>query len=169
MLDLAGTAKCVGTALAETEVFDFTGPLQLCHHADGLFDGDVCIDAVAVVEVDVVDTKTLQGLVARLTDVVRVVAYLTGAIRSDPIGELCGKEDVVTLASSLEPSAVRKYLSAEFVGEVRLGAQSGLASMTTKRHASSKVLDEYNQTYFPRRSSLSPYMSALSQLVSPAA
>ena len=104
MFDLAGAAERVGAALAEAEVFDLASLLKLGHHADSLLDGDVGVDAVAVVEVDVVDAEALEGFVAGFADVVGVVADFAAAIRRDEVGELGGEEDVVALAGSLEPS-----------------------------------------------------------------
>ena len=74
MFDLAGTAKCFGTAFTETKVFDLSSLLELGHDADSLFDWDVCVYAVAVVEVDEVDAEPLEGFVTGFTNIVRVVA-----------------------------------------------------------------------------------------------
>lgn len=105
MLDCARAAECVGAALAQTEVFDLARLLQLGHHADRLFDRDVCVYTMAVVEIDMVDAKASERLVAGFADVVRVVAHFARAVRSDPVGELGGEEDVIALAGSLEPSS----------------------------------------------------------------
>jgi hypothetical protein len=70
-----------------------------------LFDRDVRVDAVAVIEVYVVDTETLERLVASLTDIFWIIAYLARAVWCHIIGKLGGEEDVVALASPLEPSA----------------------------------------------------------------
>jgi hypothetical protein len=72
-----------------------------------LFDRDVRIDAVAVVEVYIVDTETLERLVASLTNIIWIVPYLACAVWCYPIGELGGEEDVIALAGPLEPSINR--------------------------------------------------------------
>ena len=53
------------------EVADLAGLDELGHRADGLLDRDVLVDAVLVVEVDVVDAEALQRGVAGLPDVLR--------------------------------------------------------------------------------------------------
>ena len=107
MLNLACSAECVCAAFAETKVFDLARLLELCHHANGLFNRDVRVDAVAVVEVYMVNTETLERLVASLTNIIWIVPYLACAVRCYVNGELGGEEDVVALASLLEPSANR--------------------------------------------------------------
>jgi hypothetical protein len=94
--------------------FDLTRLLELYHHANGLFDRDVRVDAVAVVEVYVVDTETLEGFVASLTNIVWIVTHLARAVWCHIIARLGGEEDVVALASPLEPSANRRGMVSRF-------------------------------------------------------
>ncbi len=56
-----------------------------------------------VVEVDKIDTESLEGFLDRLADVCRVSADDFAGLRSNT--ELGSEEDLVPLASALEPSA----------------------------------------------------------------
>jgi hypothetical protein len=69
---------------------------ELGHRTDGLLDRRRLVDAVLVVEVDVVDAEPLQRRVARLADVVggsgdaEVLAVVAAHV-----AELCGEDDLV--------------------------------------------------------------------------
>ena len=71
-VDLVGAADGGGRGFGEAEVFDLAGLDELGHGADGVFDGGVGIDAMLVVEVDVVEAKALEAGVAGLVDVLRL-------------------------------------------------------------------------------------------------
>lgn len=105
--DLAGAAQGGGAALAQAEVLDLAGVLELLHGADGDLDGLVLVEAVAVVQVDVGQAQAGEGLVDGAVDVGWVVAGAAlagGGVEGD--GELGGQENVVALAwVLLEPSA----------------------------------------------------------------
>ena len=58
-----------GGRLGQAEVADLPGRDELGHGADGLLDRDGLVDAVLVVEVDVVDAEPLQAGVAGGPDV----------------------------------------------------------------------------------------------------
>ena len=66
-----GAADRLRRGLAQAEVPNLAGLDQLRHRADRLLDLDVRVDAVLVVEVDLVDAEALQGAVDRLPDVLR--------------------------------------------------------------------------------------------------
>ena len=57
--------------LREAQPAHLAGRDELGHGADGLFDGDLGIDAVLVVEVDVIDAEALQAGVAGRAHVIR--------------------------------------------------------------------------------------------------
>ena len=153
MVDFAGAAEGFGGAFAETEVFDLACFFEFDHGLDGGFDGLLRIDAVAVVEVDTVDVQALEGLVACLADVGGFVADGAGAVGCGVIGEVGGEDDLVSFACSLEPSV----------------RQVGLSMMMAYRCKRARTVPQgvnfegVRATYFPSRSSLSPYMSAVSQ------
>ena len=60
-----------GRRLAQPEVTHLPLPHQLRHRADGLFNGDLWIDAVLVIEVDVINPQPSERAVAGLADVLR--------------------------------------------------------------------------------------------------
>ncbi len=95
-----GRADVGGGGLREPEVADLAGLDQLGHGADGLLDRDRLVDAVLVVEVDVVDAEALEAGVA-------------------------GGADVLRLAVDADPGAVGLALVAELGGELDLVAASG--------------------------------------------
>jgi len=69
---------------------------QLGHGPDGVLDGHGVVDAVLVVEVDVVDAQSLQRRVARDTHVVRVAVDTDpGAVLPPLVAELGGDHHVV--------------------------------------------------------------------------
>lgn len=143
MLDLASTPKRVGAALRQAEVLDLALLLQLLHLLDRLLNGRHLVQAVAVVEVDVGDAEALQRTLARLASVLRGGVDVARAVLAHRVGELGREEDVLALAwVLLEPLACGKLL-------VKC-PQQGFAWKA-----------------IPRRSSLSWYMSAVSQKRSP--
>ena len=85
--------------LGEPEVADLAGLHQLGHRADGLLDRDRLVDAVLVVEVDVVDAEPLQRGVAGRADVVGgAVDADHGAVGEPLVAELGGELDLVAPA-----------------------------------------------------------------------
>lgn len=52
-----GPAHLVRRGLRQAEVPDFAGPNQLGHGADGLFDRDLRVHTMQVVEIDLIDSK----------------------------------------------------------------------------------------------------------------
>lgn len=143
MLDLASTPERLGAALRQTEVLDLALLLQLLHLLDRLLNGRHLVQAVAVVEVDMGDAEALQRTLARLAGVLRGGVDVARAVLAHRVGELGREEDVLALAwVLLEPLACGKLL------------------VKCPRHESARE-------GLPRRSSLSWYMSAVSQKRSP--
>src|SRR5208337_3181986 len=70
-----------GRRLAQAEVTHLPLPDQLRHGADGLFDGDVWIDAVLVVEVDGIDAQPPERAFAGLAHVFRAAVYASPPYR----------------------------------------------------------------------------------------
>src|SRR5262249_8694097 len=73
-----------GRRLAQAEVADLPLPDQFCHRADSLFDGDFWIDAVLVVEVDVIDAQPPERGLAGLAHVLRPAVYASPPLPSVP-------------------------------------------------------------------------------------
>ena len=86
--------------LGQSEVAHLAGLHELGHRADGLLDRRLRVDAVLVVEVDVVDAQALQRGVAGRAHVLRLAADLPEArifFLAD-VGELRGEKDLVAPA-----------------------------------------------------------------------
>src|SRR5690349_23497680 len=83
--------------LGDAEMTYLPGLHQLGHDAPGLLDGHVRVDAVLVVEVDVVDAEPAQRRVARGVDVLgAAVEPDEAAVRPALVAELGGDDHVVT-------------------------------------------------------------------------
>ena len=97
-VDFVGAADGGRGGFGEAEVLHLSRVDELRHGSDGVFDGSVGIDAVLVVEVDVIDAETLQGGVAGLLDVLRFAGDgpEAGIIFLADVGELGREEDLVT-------------------------------------------------------------------------
>ncbi len=78
---------------------------------DGGFDGLFRIDAVAVVEVDLVDAEAGEGFVACFADVRGFVADGSRAVRRSVVCEFGGEEDLGTFAPGFKPSLCTHGLS----------------------------------------------------------
>ncbi len=95
-MDFGGAAEGGGSGLRHAEVADFAGGDELGHSTDGVFDRGVGIDAVLVVEVDVVDAEALEAGVAGLANVfgpaVDAEEFAVGAAH---VAELGGENDAV--------------------------------------------------------------------------
>ena len=83
---------------------------QLRHGLDGLLDGSLSVQAVAVIQVDGLDAQALQTLRTRLLDVFRIRADLPLALGCRVVGELGRQEDFVPLPGSLEPFADQVFV-----------------------------------------------------------
>ena len=90
-----------GRRLAQAEVTHLPLPYQLRHRADGLFNGDVWIDTVLVVEVDVIDPQPSERAVAGLAHVLRPAVYAPSplTVRAAHEAELRGHPHFVTPAA----------------------------------------------------------------------
>ena len=58
-MDLVRTANGLGCGFRETEVPNFPFFHELRHGANGVFDGDICIDAMLIVKVDHINAQAL--------------------------------------------------------------------------------------------------------------
>ncbi len=96
-----GTADRVGRRLAEPEVAHLALRDELRHRADGLLDRRVQVDAVQVVQVDMVDAEALQRALDRLAHVVRraVDAAKARVVRGALDPELRRELHLVAIAS----------------------------------------------------------------------
>lgn len=105
-VDGVRTTQRSGTALAQAEVFDLAFVLELHHLLDGLLDGGLAIEAVAVVEVDGIDAEVLQRQLARLACLLRRAIDVDSTLAVEDVRELCREEDVLALLRvALEPLA----------------------------------------------------------------
>ena len=93
-------AEGVGRGLGQPEVADLAGLDQLGHGADRVLDRHGRVDAVQVVEVDVVDAEAQQRHVARLParSPGRPSTPAPGAVRAVDDAELRGQHDLVAPA-----------------------------------------------------------------------
>jgi hypothetical protein len=83
-------------SFAEPEVLHLAGPHQLGHRADRLLDRHGVVDAVLVVEVDVVDAEPRERRVARRAHVFRCAANAEeGAGSRADVAELRGQHHLV--------------------------------------------------------------------------
>ncbi len=89
-----------GGGLGEAEMEDLACFDQARHGADGVFDGSIGIDAMLVVEIDVIDVEALQAGIAGFADVVGLAVDGADAgvagIADD--AELGGEHDLVAPA-----------------------------------------------------------------------
>ena len=98
-VDRVGPADGGRRGLGEPEVADLAGLHELGHRADGVLDRDRLVDAVLVVEVDVVDPEPLERGVAGRADVVGgSVDADHAAVRESLVAELGGELDLVAPA-----------------------------------------------------------------------
>ena len=112
----------VGRRLGEAEVAHLAGRDQLGHRADGLLDRDGLVDAVLVVEVDVVDAEPLQRGVARGADVLgAAVDADPGAVGEPLVAELGGQLDLVAAAGDRPADELLVGERAVHVGGVEEG------------------------------------------------
>ncbi len=119
-MDFACAADGLGRDLTQTEVLDLPGLFQLDHRLDGGLDGLFRLNAVAVVEVDLVDAEAGEGFVACFADVGGLVADGSGAVRGGVVSEFGGEEDLGTFAPGLEPSSCTHGLGQQ---ELRLDSR----------------------------------------------
>ncbi len=97
-----GAPDGVGPGFGQAEVADLALGDELGHGADGLLDRGVGVDAVLVVEVDVVGAEPLQRAFDREADVRRAAVEPAAAgVGHEP--ELGGQHDLV--AAALEGAA----------------------------------------------------------------
>src|SRR6266700_7909327 len=91
-----GSAHGLHGSFGESKVAHLPGMHQVCHRADGLFDRHLWIDAMQIVEIDPLHSKTLQRFVAGTACVLRGsidAAVLNVRVRND--AKLRGKDDTV--------------------------------------------------------------------------
>lgn len=100
-MDGVGAPERGTAAFGETEIFDFSLGFELGHGFHCLLDGGFAVEAVGVVEVDVVDAETGEGFFAGFEAVLRGRVNTAVSLVVDGVGELGGQEDVVALAGVL--------------------------------------------------------------------
>ena len=110
-MDGVRAADGLGGGFGQSEVAYFAGADELGHRADGLFDRRRGVDAVLVVEVDVIDAEALERGIARLADVVgtAVDAYPRSVV-TPLVAELRREDDLVATTAN---SASEKLLIRE--------------------------------------------------------
>src|SRR4029078_7702877 len=86
-------------SLRQAEVADLTRPNTFGHRAHRLLHRDVLVDAVLVVEIDVVYAEALQRGIERLANVLRTALDgAEGAILAADVGQLGRDDDLVAPA-----------------------------------------------------------------------
>src|SRR5208337_4275411 len=93
-------ADGLGCRLAQAEVTHLPLPYQFRHGTDGLFNGDVRIDTVLVVNVDVVDPQPSERAFAGLAYMFQAAVSMPCQLRSEPRTK---PNFVATLTSSRRP------------------------------------------------------------------
>src|SRR5713101_8479454 len=97
-----GPANCLRSGLRQSQEANLAGPDLFGHGADGLLDRDERVDAVLVVEINVVHTQALERTVARAAHVRwRAIDGPPHGCRIDADSELhCDEHVVMTLGQS---------------------------------------------------------------------
>jgi hypothetical protein len=134
--DLGGTVKSGGRALGQSDVTDLSLLLESNKLGHGLLDRGSGVGTVLVVEVDVVGSKTLQGFLDGLADILPVSPnegtvsgpvnlYLVSRCRrrrrETTHSELGGKEDLGTLSGLCEPLSKKVLIVLVDIGGVPEG------------------------------------------------
>ena len=70
-----------------------------------MFNRCFAVGPVTIIEIYAIDTKAGKGFEAGFADVCRVGPEFTAPVRFNQVGELCGDENVVSLAGAFEPFA----------------------------------------------------------------
>src|SRR5205085_3098087 len=112
----------VGSCLGKPEVADLALGDELRHGADRVLDGRVRINAMLIVEIDVVDAEAPQGALARAPHVVRTPIHTeVCAIGRAHVAELRRDDDVVAapLDRATNELLVREW--AVHVGRIEKG------------------------------------------------
>ena len=94
---------------------------SLYHGLDGLRPAQ----AMAVIQVNRVDSKPLQALCACLLDVFGIISSLSCAVWFSDVGELGSQKDLVALSSPFKPVANEVFIIHICVLLVRLGIAMG--------------------------------------------
>ena len=119
----AGAAQRLGARLGQPEVADLALLHELGHRADGLLDRRVGVDAVLVVEVDVVDAEAPQRSLGRLAHVLGPAADAAGGrvvgVADD--AELGRQHDLVAAAGDRAADELLVGVRAVDVGGVEEG------------------------------------------------
>src|SRR5947208_280899 len=85
-----------GCRLGEAEVAHLPLAYQLGHRAHGVFDGDAFVDAMLVVQVDVIDAQPLERAVTGGAHILGpAVDPLKAAVGAADVAELRGQHDLV--------------------------------------------------------------------------
>ena len=104
---LASPPQSFRATLTQPQILDLTGILQFLHLPHSHFNRLAGHDTMAVIQINVVHAESLQRFVARLMDVLGLVAdFALPRLRIHVIRELGGEKDVLPLARvGFEPSA----------------------------------------------------------------
>ena len=123
----ASPPQRLSTTLTQSKVLDLPSVLELLHLPDRHFDRLAGLDSVTVVEIDMIDSQTTQGLLARGLNVFWFIADAALAgLGIDEVGEFGGEEDVLPLSwVSFEPAVVERWTS--------VGVSPGLGCWNSSR------------------------------------
>src|SRR5271155_775475 len=96
-MNFVGAANGGWGRFGEAEIFYFAGFDQFGHSAYGVFDRRVRVDAMLVIEIDVIDAKAFQGSVAGGADVFGLATDdpIGGIVFFADVGKFCGEENFI--------------------------------------------------------------------------
>jgi len=110
-------ADCLGRGLRQAQVADLAVAYQLAHRSDRLLDRDLRIDAVLVVEVDVVDAEPLERGVAGIADVLGTAIDANAAVLFDDVSDLVASTRS-SRRSAIAPPTSRSLVAGPYMSAV---------------------------------------------------
>ena len=118
-MHLGGAANGVRRGFGQAKVTHLAGLYQLRHGAHRFLDGDFRIDAVLVVQIDVIDAETLETGIAGLTHVLGCSIDAEGrAVGTARNAEFGGEHDFVAARFQYLPEQALVGTDAVHVGSV---------------------------------------------------
>src|SRR5215467_5730027 len=88
-MDLIGPAQDFRTRFAQADVPDFAFFYEFGHRAHSIFNRDIGVDSMLVIEIDGLDAKALQTSFAGPAHIRRRAVHSCNSIRTEPETEFC--------------------------------------------------------------------------------
>src|ERR1700677_3221974 len=101
-MDSMRSSQSLGAALRKSQISDLAFLLQFCHCPDGLLDWHVRINAMLIVQINLINTQPFQRIVARLMNIFSVSSDNMFPIDKG-VRKLGAQEDLSPATSLLEP------------------------------------------------------------------